>query len=125
MVKLNFRTGCSVVLWDKTDTVGLERSASSNDVAAHFFFQPKVDNDDLVISYLGFLKYPDFDAKIADMLLRLQGVKWIIRLGMYKHDMIFSNRSHNRKNRTGNLANQILGNNGAAGELSKITDDQI
>jgi hypothetical protein len=105
--------------------MGLERGASSNYAAAHFFFQPKVDDDDLVISYLGILKYPDSGAEIADILLRLQGVKWVICSGMYKHDMIFSNRSHNRKNRTGNLANQILGNNGAAGELSKITDDQI
>ncbi|MGB7053759.1 MAG: DHH family phosphoesterase [bacterium] len=111
----------------KTDTMGLGRGASPNDTAAYFFLQPKIDAEalvqieraqvpityykslnaaiqsahlydgDLVISYVGVLKYPDLGAEIADLLLRLQGVKWVICLGVYKDDLILSVRSRSRK----------------------------
>lgn len=108
----------------KTDTMGLERGASSNDPAAHFFFQPKVDDDDLVISYLGILKYPNSGAEIADILLRLQGVKWVICSGMYKHD-IFLLRSRSWKDGADNLAKLIIGKHGVAGGLDKMAGGQI
>jgi len=125
MAKLNFTPKLAAALFHgiKTDTMGLERGASSNDAAAHFFFQPKVDDDDLVISYLGNLKYPNSGAEIADILLRLQGVKRVICPGMYKHD-IFSLRSRRWKDGADNLARLIIGKHGVAGGLDKMAGSQ-
>jgi nanoRNase/pAp phosphatase (c-di-AMP/oligoRNAs hydrolase) len=139
----------------KTDTMGLGRGASPNDTAAYFFLQPKIDAEalvqieraqvpityykslnaaiqsahlydgDLVISYVGVLKYPDLGAEIADLLLRLQGVKWVICLGVYKDDLILSVRSRSRKIGAGDLAQLIIGDLGTAGGHGTMAGGQI
>ena len=139
----------------KTDTMGLGRDASPNDSAAYFFLQPKINveslvqieraqvpityfkslnvalhaarvyDDDLVISYVGILEYPDLGAEIADLLLRLQGIKWVICLGVYKDDLILSIRSRSRQIGAGNLASVIIGDQGAAGGHGTMAGGQI
>jgi nanoRNase/pAp phosphatase (c-di-AMP/oligoRNAs hydrolase) len=139
----------------KTDTMGLGRAASAADVDAYFFLQSRVDvealvqiehsqvpinyfknlsaaiqearlyDDDLIISYLGNLKYPDFGAEIADLLLRLQGAKWVICMGMFKDDLILSVRSRSRQIGAGDLACQIIGDLGVAGGHGTMAGGQI
>jgi nanoRNase/pAp phosphatase (c-di-AMP/oligoRNAs hydrolase) len=139
----------------KTDTMGLGRGASSADAAAYFFLQPKVDvetlvqieraqvpityfmsldtaihaarlyDNDLVISNVRILKCLDLCAEIADILLRLQGVKWFICVRVYKDDLILSLRSRSRKIGAGNLAKQVIGNQGVAGGHGTIAGGQI
>jgi nanoRNase/pAp phosphatase (c-di-AMP/oligoRNAs hydrolase) len=139
----------------KTDTMGLGRGASSDDVDAYFFLQPKVDvkalvqieqaqvsatyfmsldkaihtarlyGDDLIISNMGILDYPDLGAEIADLLWRLQGVNWAICLGVYEHDLILSVRSRSRQLGAGNLARMIIGDLGTAGGHGTMAGGQI
>jgi nanoRNase/pAp phosphatase (c-di-AMP/oligoRNAs hydrolase) len=129
----------------KTDTMGLARGASFTDTAAYFFLQPKIDvealvqieraqvpatyfkslaaalqtarlyDDDLVISDIGYMRYPDLSAEIADLLLRLHGVKWVICVGVYRANLLISVRSRSRKIGAGNIVQSIVGNLGSAG----------
>jgi len=139
----------------KTDTMGLGRNTSPADTAAYLFLQPKVDvdalvqieraqvsasyfksltsaiqaahlyNNDLVVSYLGEMTYPDLGAEVADLLLRLQGIKWVICVGVYENDLILSVRSRSQRIRAGNLARQIIGTKGTAGGHGTMAGGQI
>lgn len=139
----------------KTDTMGLGRGASAEDVAAYLFLQPRVDvealaqieraqvpktyfkslttalqatrvyDHDLVISNIGVMQYPDLGAEIGDLLLRLQGVVWVICLGIYKEDLILSVRSRSRQIGAGDIARQIIGDLGTAGGHGTMAGGQI
>ena len=129
----------------KTDTMGLGRGVSANDIAAYFFLQPKVDveglfrieraqvpaiyfkslssalnsaqlyDKDLLISQLRVMNYPDLGAEIADLFLRLQDVKWVICIGVFGRDLILSVRSRSQEVGAGDLVLQIVGDLGNAG----------
>jgi nanoRNase/pAp phosphatase (c-di-AMP/oligoRNAs hydrolase) len=129
----------------KTDTMGLGRGASPEDAAAYFFLQPMVDVEalvqieraqvpatyfssltaaiqaarlyggDLLISSIGEMSYPDLGAEIADLLLRLQGVKWVVCIGKYEKELILSVRSRSRRIGAGAIARHVVGDLGAAG----------
>lgn len=138
----------------KTDTMGLGRGASRDDSTAYFFLQPKVDvealvqiehaqvpatyfksltraiqaahlYDDLVITYLGLMKYPDMGAEIGDLLLRLKGVKWVLCMGKYEGELILSVRSRSRRIGAGNLVQHIVGDLGIAGGHGTMAGGQI
>jgi nanoRNase/pAp phosphatase (c-di-AMP/oligoRNAs hydrolase) len=138
----------------KTDTMGLSRGASPADAAAYFFLQPKIDveslvqieraqvpdtyfkslhtalqatlvYDNLVIAYLGPVKYPDLGAEIADLLLRLKDVKWVICMGVFEGDLILSVRSRSRQIGAGNLVQHVVGNLGSAGGHGTMAGGQI
>ena len=139
----------------KTDTMGLGRGASRDDVDAYFFLQTRIDVDDLVkiehaqvpegyfksltsaiqstsiyeqdlvIAYLGSMEYPDLGAEIADLLLRLQGAKWVICMGVYQGDFILSIRSRSQKIGAGKLVRRIVGELGSAGGHGTMAGGQI
>lgn len=138
----------------KTDTMGLGRGASHNDIAAYFYLLPKLDVEalvqieraqvpatyfkslnlalqathlysDLAVSYLGVMKYPDLGAEIADLLLRLKGVKWVICMGTYEDELILSVRSRSRRIGAGILAQHIVGNLGSSGGHGTMAGGQI
>jgi nanoRNase/pAp phosphatase (c-di-AMP/oligoRNAs hydrolase) len=129
----------------KTDTMGLSRHASPSDVRAYFYLQPLLDvnalvqieyaqvpityfqsidhaihacrifDDDVVISFLGDLPYPDLCAEIADFFLRLKGIQWVLSIGVFKDELILSIRSRNIKMGAGKLVTTIIGERGTAG----------
>ena len=128
----------------KTDTMGLVRSASPDDVEAFLFLQPRVDvdalleieraqvpaeffqqlstalhsariYDEVVISYVGLMKRPDLAAELADLLMRLQGAQWVICMGVYKNEMVLAIRTRSRRGGAGRLAQDIVGEGGTAG----------
>ena len=128
----------------KTDTRGLGRAASQADVAAYFYLQPTIDIDGLaeiegaqvstayfrsidralgaarvydrvVVAYIGRIMYADLAAEIADFLLRLRGIQWVICIGLYHEDMMLSVRTRNRQGGAGLLAKHTVGKRGLAG----------
>lgn len=138
----------------KTDTMGLGRGATPDDTAAYFFLQPEVDvdaliqieraqvpaiyfksltaamqaarlYDDLIVSYIGLLKYPDLGAEIADLLLRLEGIKWVLCMGIYMDELIISVRSRSRRIGAGLLVRQIVGDLGSSGGHGTMAGGQI
>ncbi len=139
----------------KTDTMGLGRNASQSDKAAYLYLQPQVDVDalvqieraqvpltdfksldgaihtarvydnDLVISYIGKMKYPDLGAEIADLLTRLKGVNLVLCMGTNKSDLILSVRSRSQQIRAGKLVQHIIGDLGTAGGHGTMAGGQI
>lgn len=129
----------------KTDTMGLSRHASPADVKAYFFLQPLIDvnalvqieqaqvpityyqsidnaihaahifDDDVVIAYLDKLSHPDLCAEIADFFMRLQGVQWVLCMGVFRDELILSIRSRQTKFGAGKLVKEIIGELGTAG----------
>ena len=94
----------------KSDTMGLIRSTSPADAAAFCYLQSQVDMealakiehaqvpaeyfksfvlalqsariyDRVVIAFLGPVDYPDLGAEMADILLRLRGIRWVVCIG--------------------------------------------
>ena len=128
----------------KTDTLGLVRGVSEADVAAYFYLQPRIDVDalieieraqvpaecftrldaalhsarvyeNLVVSYVGPMQRPDLAAEMADLLLRLQGMRWAICMGTYRGELNLAVRSQSRRVGAGQLVRAIVGDEGTAG----------
>lgn len=97
----------------KTDTMGLGRSGTQADIEAYAFLVPRTDSralfeierfqlptdyfkslvktvqntrifQDVLIAYIGSMKYPDLAAEIADWLMRVKGIQWVICFGTHK-----------------------------------------
>jgi nanoRNase/pAp phosphatase (c-di-AMP/oligoRNAs hydrolase) len=138
----------------KTDTMGLARDASPDDIAAYFYLQPRIDVDALVeierakvpaeyfeglvdalqaahvydgvvISYMGPMRRPDMAAEMADILLRLENTSWIICMGVYKDELIMSVRTWSQQVSAGELAQEIVGDRGTAGGHGSMAGGQI
>jgi nanoRNase/pAp phosphatase (c-di-AMP/oligoRNAs hydrolase) len=138
----------------KTDTMGLGRGASTADMDAYFYLQSHIDVDALVeieraqlppeyfrsfdaalravrvhngvaIAYIGQMDYPDLAAEMADLLLRLEGTRWVICVGVYQRDMILSVRARGRKGGAGGLAQEIVGDRGTAGGHGTMAGGQL
>jgi len=128
----------------KTDTMGLGRGAGLGDVAAYYYLQPLVDIEGLVeieraqvpasyfksfvtaiqaariynqvvLSYIGSMSYPDQAAEIADILSRLEGVQWVMCMGVYNNGLILAVRSRSRRTGAGKLVQAVVGGLGMAG----------
>ncbi len=128
----------------KTDTMGLGRGASPADAAAYFYLQPRIDIealveieraqvpaeyfkrlnatvqaarvcDGVVISYVGPMGYPDLAAEMADLLLRLEGTRWVICTGVYKNVLNLAVRTRSRRGGSELLVQEIVGDRGTAG----------
>jgi nanoRNase/pAp phosphatase (c-di-AMP/oligoRNAs hydrolase) len=128
----------------KTDTMGLGRGASPQDVDAYFYLQTRIDvealveieraqvsveyfqrldaslhsalvYDSVVISYVGAMRRPDLAAEMADLLLRLEGIQWVVCMGHYEDDLILAVRTRSRRGGAGDLVQEIVGDLGTAG----------
>jgi nanoRNase/pAp phosphatase (c-di-AMP/oligoRNAs hydrolase) len=138
----------------KTDTMGLGRGASPADVAAYFYLQSRVDVQALVkieraqvspeyfkglvsalrsaevyegillISTIDEMQRPDLPAEMADLLLRLKGVKWVICMGVYEEGLMLSVRSDDERG-AGQLTRGIVGNLGSAGGHGAMAAGQV
>lgn len=138
----------------KTDTMGLGRGAAPADAAAYFYLQPRIDTQalfeieraqvpatyfqsfaatllaariyrDVVIAYIGPVGYPDLAAEMADWLLRLEGGKWVICMGLYKDQITLAVRSRSRRGGAGQLAQAIIRGQGTAGGHDLMAGGQV
>jgi nanoRNase/pAp phosphatase (c-di-AMP/oligoRNAs hydrolase) len=126
------------------ETQDLGREATAADVAAAQFLYPytnkrrlaKIENarvpkeyfkgfrdaieeakiyDNVVISVLHDVQYPDMVAEVADFLLRLDGVEWAAAMGFYNKWLHVSLRTTNRELNAGDLLQKALGSKSAGG----------
>jgi nanoRNase/pAp phosphatase (c-di-AMP/oligoRNAs hydrolase) len=138
----------------ETDTMGLGRGASPSDTDAYFYLHPQVDPealaeiqraqlppayfqslrtaldrtriyDSLAVSYVGAMTYPDLAAEIADLLLRLEGVKWVLSIGVYKDNLILAARSRGSRIGSGRLVRTIVDGRGTAGGHGTMAGGQL
>jgi nanoRNase/pAp phosphatase (c-di-AMP/oligoRNAs hydrolase) len=138
----------------QTDTRGLSRDTSDQDVAAYFFLQPKIDAESLakitnaqvpaayfrslaatlqsvriygsaVVAYIGPTSYPDLAAEMADLLLRLDNARWVICMGEYKRKLFISVRTRDLHTSAYDLIQAIVNEDGTAGGHGMMAGGQI
>jgi nanoRNase/pAp phosphatase (c-di-AMP/oligoRNAs hydrolase) len=138
----------------KTDTQGLARGATPADVAAYLYLQSRIDvqalskieqaqlppeyfrwlsttlqaariYDHTILSFLGEMGRPDLAAEMADLLLRLQGIRWVICMGMHKGVLILSVRTRNRRGGAEHLVGHVVGEQGTAGGHGSSAGGQV
>lgn len=138
----------------KTDTMSLGRGAKPPDVAAYFYLQQRIDvemlvqieqaqvpadyfrslvralqstciYDRVITSYIGQMSYPDLAAELADLLLRLQEVRWVICIGLYQDSLILAIRTRTQHRGAGKLARQVVAERGSAGGHGALAGGQI
>lgn len=126
------------------ETQDLGREATPADIAASQFLYPhankrrlaKIENarvpaeyfrgfrdaieeakvyDNVVISVLHEVQYPDMVAEVADFLLRLDGAEWVAAMGFYNKWLHVSLRTSNREINAGDLLQRVLGSKSAGG----------
>jgi len=137
----------------KTDTMGLGRGASQLDVAAYFYLQSRVDvqalvdieraqvpreyfqglvaglqsayvYQDVLITYIGEMQRPDLPAEMADLLLRLRGIEWVLCMGVYEDQLMVSMRTNHQRG-AGHTIQSIVGDLGSAGGHGSMSAGQI
>lgn len=138
----------------KTDTMGLGRAVSPPDTSAYVYLLQHMDPEALgqiehaqvppayfrsmvtalrsaqvygpvVISHMGQMDYPDMAAEMADLLLRLEGARWIICMGQHQGSLILAVRTRGRRRGAGQLVQEIVGNLGTAGGHGTLAGGQI
>ena len=71
--------------------------------------------DDVVFANIGKVKNPDTVAEVADLLMRLERVRWSFCFGTYNGDILISARTIDRNNDAGLLMRKAFHDVGAAG----------
>jgi nanoRNase/pAp phosphatase (c-di-AMP/oligoRNAs hydrolase) len=128
----------------KSDTLGLMREAGPEDLRIYHHLQALIDvealaeienaqvpsdyfkrldaalhtarvYDGVVLSYIGAMPRPDLAAELADLLLRLEGTRWAVCMGVYKDELIVSIRARSSHGGAGRLVQSIVGDSGTAG----------
>ena len=138
----------------KTDTMGLVRGASDQDIEAFHHLQSLVDLDaleeiqraqvpasyfrslvtafqsarihgPLAMAYVGEMSYPDQAAEVANSLLRLQDIVWVMCSGVYGGKLILAVRSRSRGGGAGQLVRSVVGGLGMAGGHGSMAGGQV
>lgn len=137
----------------KTDTRGLSRGASQADVDAYFYLQQRADlemlarieraqvppeyfqslvaalqaarrYDHFLVAYLKEMSYPDLGAEMADLLLRLEGIRWVLCMGVHDQVLFLSVRTR-LAHGAARLIRHIVGPQGTAGGHGSLAGGQI
>ena len=66
----------------------------------------KIFDNDVLITYLGKLDYPDKCAEIADFMMRMQGITWVFCMGVFRRELIISARTISEEMRAGKLVRE-------------------
>ena len=117
----------SLMLSSKSSLVEIERAQ----VPAEYFkslsasVQAAQVHDGVVISYVGPISYPDLAAEMADILLRLEGTRWVICMGVYQDNLILAVRTRSRRGGAGQLVRAIVGDRGTAGGHGAMAGGQV
>ncbi|MFH0793306.1 MAG: DHH family phosphoesterase, partial [bacterium] len=135
----------TALLWGiKTDTYDLGREATAADLEAYRFLLERADHvrisrierplvtrqyfaqfygaletaeihEDVLISVLPCVPYPDVTAEVADWFYRLKGVRWIMVVGVADGGIYFSVRTRDRKRDASKVVRRLVGREGSAG----------
>ena len=81
--------------------------------------------EDYCVSSLGTVDNPDMVAELADFLLRLEDVSWVIATGLYRDEVVVSVRSTEPGARAERVIKQIVGSKGTAGGHGSMAGGQI
>ncbi|MCK9274690.1 MAG: DHHA1 domain-containing protein [Syntrophales bacterium] len=148
------RLATALVYGIKTDTGWLNRSASKADLEAFNFLFPLISTrtlaaiesppmpksyyikfidsinnavqyQDVIVSDLGKINNPDVASEMADFLLRMENIRWVLTLGEYKDELILSVRTSRRGWWAGKVALRILRGIGIGGGHEKAAGGKL
>ena len=138
----------------KSDTMALGRNVADADVEAYVYLQALVDPDALIeieqaqvpaayfrsinaaleaarvygnvlIADVGVIAYPDLVGELADWLLRLQGVDWVICMGVFRNSLRLAVRTRRHDGGAGHMAQTVVAHDGMAGGHGTMAGGQI
>jgi nanoRNase/pAp phosphatase (c-di-AMP/oligoRNAs hydrolase) len=138
----------------KTDTNGLSRGVTEADAAAYYALQKTVDTEALAdieraqvpasyfrifahalnstrlygtvaVTYIGSMDYPDMAAEMADLLVRLENVLWVVCAGVYRQRMFLAVRAPEGYGDAGKLVRTMVRQDGASGGHGTMAGGQI
>lgn len=138
----------------KSDTRDLGRGTKSKDMEAFLYLYPrvrfkvlsKIEHPDLsrahfrifekaiqkamifkdvVVSYVDEIDNPDSLAEMADLLVRMEGIRWSLSLGKFRGDIYFSVRTKNTRERADRIVQRMTRNMGSSGGHDMIAAGKI
>lgn len=138
----------------KSDTRDLGRGTGPKDMDAFLFLYPrvrfrtlsKIENPllsrthfkifertlktttiyrDVVVSVVEGLDTPDSLAEMADLLIRMEGVRWSLCVGFYNENVYFSVRTTNMKNGADRIVQNMVRRIGSAGGHEMVAAGKI
>jgi nanoRNase/pAp phosphatase (c-di-AMP/oligoRNAs hydrolase) len=75
----------------------------------------RIYGDRLTVTILGRVDTPDVVAQFADLLVRLEGVRWSLVMGRYDRSILLSIRTNRAGANAGRVIGRIVGELGSAG----------
>lgn len=143
-VRVDRRLATALFYAIKSETQNLGRESSRADFRAFAKFFPLVDNIALsriehppiprayfqmfdqaiagtqthgrvAVSRLGVVDNPDMVAQFADLLVRMEGVRWVFAMGRFEQDVLVSVRTGLAHANAGRVVQQVVGRLGKAG----------
>jgi len=80
---------------------------------------------DIAVSLLFDMPRPDMAAEVADLLMRMENVSWVVCLGIFEEVGVMSVRAADSNARAGRLVRVIAGRNGSAGGHNTMAGGRI
>ena len=80
---------------------------------------------DIAISLLFDMPRPDMAAEVADLLMRMEHVSWVVCLGIFQDQGVMSVRAVDSNAKAGRLVRIIAGRNGSAGGHNTMAGGRI
>lgn len=138
----------------KTDTLCLTRGVDHTDITAFLDLQPYIDQvallrvertqvsidyfrafdetlgaavlyRDVLFANIGQMLYSDWAAEMADWLLRLETVQWVVCTGTFRNMLYLAIRTRSLEGGAGKLAQLIVGRRGVAGGHGTMAGGQM
>lgn len=138
----------------QSETLDLGREASAADIEASVYLYPRTDpsalsrirhaqvprdlfralHDSLEQAWqkggvvcvpAGSLAYPDLVAQLADFFLRVQGVDWVVAMGVHQGDVLLSVRADRPAANAGVMVRSVVGSRGAAGGHGQMAGGRV
>lgn len=138
----------------QSETLDLGRETSEPDVEASIYLYPRTDPEALsrirharapralfrslhdglenawyrggvVFVPGGTLPYPDLVAQLADFVLRVQGVEWVVAVGRYGDDLLVSLRADEPRAHAGVWVREIVDGRGPAGGHGQMAGARV
>lgn len=148
------RTATALFYGIKSDTMGLARGAGESDVEAYLYLLPLADTKilaqieqaqvplayfraferalertfiyhDAVICSLGPMDWPDLAAEMADFLLRWEGARWIICMGLFDDEIVISVRTNDLESNAGRVVQEVVRGLGRGGGHSLMAGGRV
>ncbi|MBM3316549.1 MAG: hypothetical protein FJY75_01725 [Candidatus Eisenbacteria bacterium] len=80
---------------------------------------------EVAVARLGRVPYPDAPAQLADFLLRVEGVEWVLACGMHQRRLYLSLRAERHGAQAGRVLRRIVGDRGRAGGHGSMAGGRI